>query len=422
MTAPSPSLRLGLVASALAAALALSFALAGCSGTDDSSPTAGPTEPSSTAAPSAAPTTPATPSASAVAKVRHAGPPLHRTRAWLLEMRLRQIVADNPLAGRPWGVYEGDGEMAWAPYARASGETQDPARQDRTGTEGEVVRGLDLQRRDRREGPRLHRRAPLQQAGSSDALVQMSIFRMHPWEDEACHRLPTAAEGASYRDWIDRFADAVGDTHAAIILQPDGPFALCAPHGSQAPSDLIAYASRVLSALPHTSVYIDVGCGRLADRVARRRRRRPPGSRSRTACSTPAGSLSTPPTTRSTVDEVQRGADVVRALADQGIDDKHFVVNTSSNGKGFVFGDYRAPDPDNARVCESQQDPGPCVALGIPPTYDFADPRWGLPQETVDLANRYADAFLWIGRPWLYDQNEPFVESRALTLARVSRW
>ena len=55
--------------------------------------------------------------------------------------------------------------------------------------------------------------------------------------------------------------------------------------------------------------------------------------------------------------------------------------------------------------------------LGIPPTYDFADPRWGLREHTVELAQQYADAFLWIGRPWLYDQNEPFVESRALTLA-----
>ena len=117
MTAPSPSLRLGLVASALAAALALSVALAGCSGTDDSAATAGLTERSSTAAPSEARTTPVTPSDSAVAKVRHAGPPLHRTHAWLLKMRLRQIVADNPLAARPWGVYEGDGELAWAPYA-----------------------------------------------------------------------------------------------------------------------------------------------------------------------------------------------------------------------------------------------------------------------------------------------------------------
>jgi endoglucanase len=40
----------------------------------------------------------------------------------------------------------------------------------------------------------------------------------------------------------------------------------------------------------------------------------------------------------------------------------------------------------------------------------------------VELATRYVDAFLWIGRPWLFDQNEPFVQSRALTLARVSRW
>ena len=198
-----------------------------------------------------------------------------------------------------------------------------------------------------------------QQAGSSDALVQMSIFRMHPWEDEACHRLPSAAEGASYRDWIDRFADAVGDTHAAIILRPDGPFALCAPHGSQAPSELIAYASRVLAALPHTAVYIDVGAADwpiesqggvgAATRIA-----------IQDGVQYARGIALNTTHYSSTVDEVQRGADVVRALADQGIDDKHFVVNTSSNGKGFVFGDYRAPDPDNARVCDSQQDPGPC--------------------------------------------------------------
>jgi endoglucanase len=419
LTAPSPSLRLGLVASALAAALALSFALAGCSGTDDSSATAGPTEPSSTAAPSDAPATPVAPSASAVAKVQHAGPPLHRTHAWLLKMRLRQIVADNPLAGRPWGVYEGDGEMAWAPYARASGENRTLLGKIALAPKAKWFGGW-ISNADIGDKVRGYIASSEQQAGSSDALVQMSIFRMHPWEDEACHRLPSAAEGAFYRDWIDRFADAVGDTHAALILQPDGPFALCAPHGSHAPSELIAYASKVLSALPNTAVYIDVG-----------------------ASDWPFGSAGVGEAARiaiqggvqyargialntthygSTVDEVQRGADVVRALADQGFDDKHFVVNTSSNGKGFVFGDYRAPDPDNARVCSSQQDPGPCVALGIPPTYDFADPRWGLPQETVDLAARYADAFLWIGRPWLYDQNEPFVESRALTLARVSRW
>jgi len=421
LTAPSPSQRLGLVASALATAMVLTALLGGCSGDGDGSSggAAAPVAPTTSA--TQAPSAPAPASdAPVVSKVRHAGPPLHRTSAWLHEQRLKQIAADNPLAGRPWGVYEGDGEMAWAPYARASGETKTLLGKIALAPKAKWFGGW-ISNAEIGEKVRGYIASSLQQAGSPDALVQMSIFRMHPWEDEACRRLPTAAEGASYRDWIDRFADAVGDTHAALILQPDGPFALCAPHGSRVPSDLIAYASRVLSALPNTSVYIDVGA---ADW--------PIGSQGGVGAATRiaiqdgvqyARGIALNTTHYSpTVDEVQRGADVVRALAEQGIDDKHFVVNTSSNGKGFVFGDYRAPDPDNARVCESQQDPGPCVALGIPPTYDFDDPRWGLPQETVELASRYADAFLWIGRPWLYDQNEPFVESRALTLARVSRW
>ena len=420
MTAPSPSLRLGLVASALAAALALSFVLAGCSGTNDPSPDGRPDRAVEHRRALRGHHDAGDAERLAVAKVRHAGPPLHRTQAWLLKMRLRQIVADNPLAGRPWGVYQGDGELAWAPYARASGENRTLLGKIALAPKAKWFGGW-ISNAEIGEKVRGYIDASLQQAGSSDALVQMSVFRMHPWEDEACHRLPTAAEGASYRDWIDRFADAVGDTHAAIILQPDGPFALCAPHGSHVPSDLIAYASRVLSALPHTSVYIDVGA---ADWPIESQGG--VGAATRIAIQDGvqyARGIALNTTHYSpTVDEVQRGADVVRALADQGMADKHFVVNTSSNGKGFVFGDYRAPDPDNARVCESQQDPGPCVALGIPPTYDFADPRWGLSQETVDLAARYADAFLWIGRPWLYDQNEPFVESRALTLARVSRW
>jgi hypothetical protein len=352
--------------------------------------------------------------------VRDAGPPLHRTSQWRIAQRTRRIVAANPLANRPWGVYGGDGEMAWAPYEHATGETKallgKIALAPKAKWFGDWISDNEIAAK---VGDYIA--SSQQQAGSTDALVQMSIFRMQPWEVEACHRLPTPAESASYRTWIERFASAVGDAHAALILQPDGPFALCAPHGSQAPSELIAFAARTLSALPHTSVYIDVGA---ADWPIESQGGAPAATRIAIQAGVKYARGIALNTTHysSTIDEVQRGADVVRALAAQGIPDKHFVVNTSSNGKGFVFGEYRGPDPDNARVCESQQDPGPCVALGIPPTYDFADPAWGLPPQTVDLAQQYADAFLWIGRPWLYDQNQPFVESRALTLARVSRW
>ena len=36
------------------------------------------------------------------------------------------------------------------------------------------------------------------------------------------------------------------------------------------------------------------------------------------------------------------------------------------------------------------------------------------------LAARYVDAYLWFGRPWLYNQAAPFVLDRALTLARTT--
>src|SRR5690242_15192232 len=29
---------------------------------------------------------------------------------------------DNPLAGRPWGVYRGKGDQAWTPYLNATGK------------------------------------------------------------------------------------------------------------------------------------------------------------------------------------------------------------------------------------------------------------------------------------------------------------
>ena len=45
----------------------------------------------------------------------------------------------------------------------------------------------------------------------------------------------------------------------AIIMQPDGPFVLCAPGDSKLPAKLIKYGVRKLSALPNTSVYIDAG-------------------------------------------------------------------------------------------------------------------------------------------------------------------
>jgi endoglucanase len=258
------------------------------------------------------------------------------------------------------------------------------------------------------------------QAGNPNALVQMTVFRMVPWEGAACRRLPTAAEQASYKLWTDRFASAIGKAHVAIILQPDGPFALCVPGRSPIPSRLIAYSARKFSALPYTSVYIDAGAADWPAAGAQG------GVNTAVQILVAAGVQYTRGLAlnathySSTTAEVARGAAIVRALAARGIGGKHVVVNTSSNGHPFVFGKYTGPDPDNAYVCRSAADTRTCVRLGIPPTADVASARWRLSAATNQLARSYVDGYMWFGRPWLYRQASPFDMTRALQLSRTS--
>ena len=35
---------------------------------------------------------------------------------------------------------------------------------------------------------------------------------------------------------------------------------------------------------------------------------------------------------------------------------------------------------------------------------------------------RYVDAYLWVGRPWLYRSSQPFVMRRALDLVHSTPW
>jgi len=328
-----------------------------------------------------------------------------------------QQVAVNPLWGRPWGVYKGLADASWAPYAAATGVNRELlakiALRPKATWFGDWISNADI-------ATRVRQYIAVSQGGNPNSLVQISVFRMVPWEDAACHRLPTAAEQASYKQWTDRFASAVGATHMAIILQPDGPFALCAPGKSLIPSQLIAYSARVFSALPNTSVYIDAGAADWPAAVGQG------GVDAAVRFLIPGGiqyarGIAMNSTHYSSVtNEVARGAAIVRALAARGIPDKKVVISTSSNGHPFVFGNYTGPDPDNAFVCASATDNRTCVKLGIPPTPDVANPRWGLSAATNQLARTYVDGYLWFGRPWLYRQNFPFDMARALQLGRTS--
>jgi endoglucanase len=119
----------------------------------------------------------------------------------------------------------------------------------------------------------------------------------------------------------------------------------------------------------------------------------------------------------STARQIRFGADVARRLGKDGIPGRHFVINTAQNGRPFTYQQYHGRGYDNAPVCRERRSRR-CVTLGIPPTWRVADPRWRLSPSTRALATGLVDGYLWIGRPWLANQADPFDLSRALALAR----
>jgi cellulase/cellobiase CelA1 len=257
--------------------------------------------------------------------------------------------------------------------------------------------------------------------GDPDVMVHMTLFRMNPWEQDACTMLPTSEQKASYKQYVRRFARAVGETHAAIVLQPDGPFALCAPGGSRAHSRLIAYSAERLSRLPNATTYIEAGTAEWNGYDPQRAVR----LLVRGGVEHVRGFTFNVTHYESTASQVRFGAQVVEALADRGIPGKHFVVDTAENGRPFTGKWWRAHNTgerwDNATTCQKRSDRR-CVTLGIPPTTRVAAKRWGLPPDVRRLARRHVDAYLWAGRPWLLNQTAPFDLSRGLAVARTTPW
>ena len=107
-----------------------------------------------------------------------------------------QQVAGNPLAGRPWGVYKGGAEMPWAPYAKATGANHvllaKIALRPKATWFGAWISNAHI-------ASSVHEYIANAQAGNPNALVQMTVFRLVPWEQDACRRLPTAADGGRRR-------------------------------------------------------------------------------------------------------------------------------------------------------------------------------------------------------------------------------
>jgi endoglucanase len=344
----------------------------------------------------------------------------HRDSATAPGISRAGSTEDNPFLTHPWGVYQGKMEPSWVAWNNASGTAKDRLAYIATKAKDHWFGHWNP---NDRIADQVHDYISNSQDGDKDALVQMAIFRVVPWEHDACNRLPTKAERTSYKQWIDRFAGAVGNTPTAIVLQPDGPFALCAPHGSHAPSRLVAYASRVLSAQPNTSVYIEAGAsdwpmfgprGGVTAAVRILVRGGIQYARGFALNGTHYASIPA---------QVDRATAIIKRLNAKGYPGRKVVINTSNNGHPFDFGRYTGGDPTNPIVCDSRTTPAKvtCETLGVPPTADVTSDRWNLPADTARLAAKHVDAYLWFGRPWLHHEgSQPFVKKRAVKLVRTT--
>jgi hypothetical protein len=243
--------------------------------------------------------------------------------------------------------------------------------------------------------------------GNPDVLSQIAVFRLDPWEGGACHGSWGRGDQGSYRAWINQFAAGIGSSRVALILQPDLPFAACAP--SPVPMRLVAYAARRFNALPHTTVYLDAGAAAWEPPQTMSRILQQSGIRHARGFALDVTQYG------STGLELRYGAAILGDLAAAGIRGKRFVINTDENGSPFLAGQVRG-NSNETRACR-RRGQRLCVTLGIPPTTDVANRRWGLTPAERAIARRSVDAYLWAGRPWVDNNTGSFVYSRALQLA-----
>lgn len=321
----------------------------------------------------------------------------------------------NPLVNAQWGVYKGGQDGVYPAYASSSG------------TERALLAKVALQPRARWYGSwiptrdvraKVHSEIADEQADARNpnVLVPMALFRQFPGHERDKNIPWTQADRQAYRNWYDAVARGIGNAHALIILEPDLPVALKGWR-PDIRLRLVNYAARTLAALPNTVIYIDAGASDWLKPDQQAALLQAAGVAHVRGFALD-GTHYTP-----TADNIRGGRATVAALARRGIPGKHFVIDTSDNGQGFTFGEYYAEHPNgffaNAETCQTKADTK-CVTLGIPPTWQVADPAWHFSARVDDIAKRWVDAFVWYNRPWLTNATWPFNLQRTLQMARTT--
>ncbi|MEU9334491.1 glycoside hydrolase family 6 protein [Streptomyces sp. NPDC048290] len=210
-------------------------------------------------------------------------------------------------------------------------------------------------------GPQI--RAAAGAARRADRTLLLTAYNI-PHRDCGQHSAGGAADADAYRDWIERFAAAIGDTEALVVLEPDAiahVISGCTPVELEPEREaLLREAVARLTRQPHTRVYLDAGNPawikepwKLADPLRRA------GVADADGFALNVANFQTDAVATAYARELSKA-----------LGGRHFVIDTSRNGRGPLDGVWCNP---------------PGRALGTRPTTDTGVP--GL------------DAYLWIKRP-----------------------
>jgi endoglucanase len=185
------------------------------------------------------------------------------------------------------------------------------------------------------------------------------------------HASDTPADVASYKGFIDGFAQGIGSYHAVLFLEMDSIITMgcLSRHGQAVREQELQYAINTLTAdCPHLVIYLDAGAAdALSARQAARYLRR-------SGVAKIQGFFLNATHFDWTSNEIRYGEQISRLTGG-----KHFVVNTGTDGRGPL----RPPD----RVHQGNE------VLCNPPGRGLG------PQPTADTGSPNVDMFAWTTNP-----------------------
>jgi endoglucanase len=291
-----------------------------------------------------------------------------------LDPRAVDPVAPNPLVGTKWFVDRM--EPAYRQWARWK----------RAGKDGDAQEIWKLAREPRFRwfgrftSPRMQKkvrgfldRVQCDQPGA----VPMMVVMRH--QGRACR--PDYLAGGLAEDrrtmrWYDQFADAVGDARVVIAFEPDslGTIDCLAPSRRDDRLRMLRHGVEVLSELPNATIYLEAGASdwEPASRTAKQLRA--------IGVSKVRGFMLNVTHHDWTRANIQHGLEISRLVGG-----KHFIVNTSYNGRGPIH--YRRWINRSRHIWRTINvwcHPG-LRGLG--------------PQPTTATSNALVDAYMYINRP-----------------------